>query len=79
MVSGALKTTENSLHKQASQVSDANDAVADPDIVCACWTTLNFFFFGINIFFIPIIYLFFSLLPKFFLRDIFKLFVFGSC
>ncbi|XP_028208611.1 histone deacetylase 15 isoform X3 [Glycine soja] len=32
MVSGALKTTENSLHKQASQVSDANDAVADPDI-----------------------------------------------
>ncbi|KAG4932984.1 hypothetical protein JHK87_046986 [Glycine soja] len=35
MVSGALKTNgeaENSLHKQASQVSDANDAVADPDI-----------------------------------------------
>eukprot|EP00256_Glycine_max_P069810 XP_025984405.1 histone deacetylase 15-like [Glycine max] len=35
MGSGALETNEeaeNSLHKQASQVSDANDAVADPDV-----------------------------------------------
>jgi len=43
MGSGALETNEeaeNSLHKQASQVSDANDAVADPDVVCVCWTLI---------------------------------------